>query len=49
MGTTDKKKIVETFILACEASYGPISDCEYKLFYFSLGIALTRLISVVFP
>ena len=42
------KKVIETFLLVCEASYGPISDCWYQLFYFSLGTSLSGAISTIF-
>ena len=47
-GAAGKKKIIETFILVCEASYGPISDCEYQLFCFSFGTTLSAAISAIF-
>ena len=42
------KKVIETFLLVCEASYGPIGDCGYQLFYFSLGTSLSGAISAIF-
>ena len=36
-----QEKIYKTIIFACEASYGPTSDCEYKILSGSMCVQLS--------